>query len=182
MPTSLHARALVVVCHGIRVASCPDRLAPGDPAQTSTTTCFSPHLRRISQRSSMDAKFQNAELEALIRRNDLARQAMAEQWHLLQHRIDLPSRLGEHIRSNRTYWFAGSAILGLVSSAWFRKKPEPPRNGSTSRKGLVGLALGAAFTLAKPAIKTWLWSELQKRFLSRHPLSPGKNSPHRFSD
>lgn len=130
----------------------------------------------------MDAKSQNAELEALIRRNDLARQAVAHQWHIVQRRIDLPSRLGDHIRSNRTLWFSGSAALGLLASTWFRKKSPIPRAAPASRKGLVSLALGAAFTLAKPAIKTWLWSEFQKRFLSRQPLAPGKNSASRFSD
>lgn len=130
----------------------------------------------------MDAKSQNAELEALIRRNDLARRAVADQWHIVQRRIDLPSRLGDHIRSNRTLWFAGSTALGLVASSLFRKKTPPIRGAATSRKGLASWALGAAFTLAKPAIKTWLWSEFQKRYLSRQPLSPGKNPQRRFSD
>jgi hypothetical protein len=130
----------------------------------------------------MDAKSQNAELEALIRRNDLARRAVADQWQIVQRRIDLPARLGEHIRSNRTLWFAGSAALGLVASSWFRKKPSVSLGATSPRKGLVSLALGAAFTLAKPAIKTWLWSEFQKRYLSRQPQSPGKNPPDRFSD
>jgi hypothetical protein len=130
----------------------------------------------------MDAKSQNAELEALIRRNDLARRAVADQWQNIQRRIDLPSRLSEHIRGNRTLWFAGATTLGLVASSWFRKKPQAAKPGTASRKGLLSLALGAAFTLAKPAIKTWLWSEFQKRYLTRHPLSPGKNSQGRFSD
>ena len=123
----------------------------------------------------MDAKSQNVELEALIRRNDLARRAVADQWHVVQRRIDLPSRLGDHIRSNRALWFAGSAALGLVASSWFRKKPLASRAAAPSRKGLVSLALGAVFTLAKPAIKTWLWSEFQKRYRSRQPLSSRKN-------
>ncbi|MFM2170205.1 MAG: hypothetical protein RI957_434 [Verrucomicrobiota bacterium] len=130
----------------------------------------------------MDAKPQNAELEALIRRNDLARRAVADQWQLVRRRIDLPTRLSDHIRGNRTLWFAASTTLGLVASAWFRKKTPASQGVAPARKGLFGLALATAFSLAKPAIKTWLWNEFQKRYLSRNTLAPRAKETRHFSD
>ncbi len=130
----------------------------------------------------MDAKPQNAELEELIRRNDLARRALADEWQDVRRRIDLPTRLSDHIRGNRGLWFAGSAALGLVASSWFRKKAPSHPSVTPPRKSLIGLVLTSAFTLAKPAIKSWLWSEFQKRYLSRQPLSPRTGGIRHFQD
>ena len=120
----------------------------------------------------MDAKPQNAALAALIQRNDAARQALAEQLQTLRHRMDLPARLNENIRNNRTLWFAGSTAVGLLVSCIFRKKSPPPAAAPRPRKGLIGLALTTAITLAKPALKTWLWNEAQKRILPRGTPRP----------
>ena len=122
----------------------------------------------------MDAKPQNPALEELIRRNEQARNDLAQHWHDLRHRLDLPARLQDNIRNNRTAWFAGSAACGLIASSFLRRKAPAPTIDKPSRKGLLGLALGTAFTLAKPALKGWLLSELQKR------LIPRKSPPPRF--
>lgn len=132
----------------------------------------------------MDAKPQKAEIEALIARSEVARQSLAVHYHSLRHHIDLPARIGEKIRSNRTLWFVGSAVVGVFVSSLFRKKsPAPlPVRANTARKGLLGIALTSAIALAKPAIKTWLLSELQKRLIPRvRPRQ--KTSPFQhFSD
>ena len=129
----------------------------------------------------MDAKPQNAAREALIQRNDAARRAVAGHWQSFCHRIDVPARISENIRQNRKAWFAGSAVLGLFMSGWFRKSaPSKPVAPPGSRKGLIGLALGAAITLAKPALKTWLLHELQSRLQSRFS-SPRPSRPNRFT-
>lgn len=117
----------------------------------------------------MDAKPQKAELEALIARSDAARQLLAGHMETLRHRINLPARISENIRSHRTIWFAGSAAAGLLFSSLFRKKnPTPaPSHATRSRKGILGIALTAAFALAKPALKAWALNELQKRLIPR---------------
>jgi len=120
----------------------------------------------------MDAKPQNPALEALIQRNHAARHALAGQLQTLRHRMDLPARLNENIRNHRTLWFAGSTALGLLASSFFRKKSPTPAVAPRSRKGLVGVALTTAITLAKPAIKSWLWKEAQKRILPRNTQRP----------
>jgi hypothetical protein len=130
----------------------------------------------------MDPKPQNPELAALIRRNEAARRALTGEWQVLRRRLDIPARVTENIRNNRTVWFAGSAALGLLASSWFRRKPAAPIKAAPSRKGLLSLALGTAFTLAKPALKTMLWNEVQKRLLSRNPRPPRPANTRDFSD
>jgi hypothetical protein len=123
----------------------------------------------------MDEKSQKAEIKALIERNDAAREAIAIHWHKLRHRADIPARLRDSIRSNRTWWFAGSAVFGLLATSLFRKKAPVPAPSRTTRKGLLGLAVTTAFAFAKPALKTWLWNEVQKRITPRS--GPRRTSP-----
>lgn len=130
----------------------------------------------------MDPKPQNPELTALIRRNEAARRALSGEWQVLRRRLDIPARVTENIRKNRTVWFAGSAALGLLASSWFRRKPAAPIKASPSRKGLLSIALGTAFTLAKPALKGWALSELQKRLIPRKTPPRGPSESRHFSD
>ena len=117
----------------------------------------------------MDAKPQKTELEALIARSDAARELLAGHMETLRHRINLPARISANISSNRTIWFAGSAAAGLLFSSLFRKKTAAPvtPHASSARKGILGIALTAAFALAKPALKAWALNELQKRLIPR---------------
>lgn len=132
----------------------------------------------------MDAKSQKTEIEALIARSEVARQSLAVHYQSFRHHIDLPARIGEKIRTNRTLWFVGSAVVGLFVSSLFRKKAPAtlPVRASTARKGLLGIALRSAIALAKPVLKTWLLNEVQKRLIPQ--IRPRqKTSPFRhFSD
>lgn len=132
----------------------------------------------------MDAKPEKAELEALIARSDAARQSLTGHFQSLRHHLDLPARISENIRSHRTLWFAGSAVAGLFFGSLFRKKTPAPAaaHSNTARKGLLGIALTSAFALAKPAIKTWLWNEVQKRVLSRARPRENTTQFRHFSD
>jgi hypothetical protein len=122
----------------------------------------------------MDAK--SEKIQELIARNDAARQALACHWHALRHRADIPARISENIRSHRTLWFAGATTFGLFASSLLRRKKSAPPAPRT-RKGWLGFALTTAFALAKPALKSWLWNQAQKRFNARR----ASGSPH-FSD
>ena len=122
----------------------------------------------------MDAKSEKTKLEALIARNDAARQSMTHHWQLFRYRADIPARISDNIRSNRAWWFAGSAVFGLLATSLFRKKAPAPKVTHTARKGLLGFALTTAFALAKPTLKTWIWNEVQKR------ITPG-SGPRRTS-
>lgn len=129
----------------------------------------------------MDATTKKARLEELIARNDAARQSLGSQWQTLRNRVDIPARISNSIRSNRTLWFTGTATVGLLTSLFFRRKPVVVAKAPRASKGLLGLALTTAFAFAKPALKTWLWSEVQKRVMPSVRQRRSSN-PRHFSD
>ena len=129
----------------------------------------------------MDATTEKARLEELIARNDAARQSLGGHWQTLRHRVDIPARISNSIRTNRTMWFAGTATVGLLTSLLFRRKAPVVVAAPAKRKGLLGLALTTAFAFAKPALKTLLWREVQKRMMPNTRQRSSSNDRH-FSD
>lgn len=132
----------------------------------------------------MDAKPQNAEVERLIHRAAASRSALSGHLGTLRHRADIPARLKENIQSNRAIWFGGSALAGLLATSvlrnalgiFRRKSPADATNTFSpqrKRKGLTGMALTLALTIAKPAIKSFVITALKKR------LIPAQNSPYK---
>jgi hypothetical protein len=122
----------------------------------------------------MDAKLQDPKIQALILRNQSARRALGTHLVRLQRAVDLPLRLSDSLRSHRSWWIAGSAALGVMASSLFRRSPThaaPSSSSAPKKKGLLALALATTVSLAKPAIKSWLLHELQKRLLPTHPSS-----------
>lgn len=128
----------------------------------------------------MDAKLQDPKIQALIARNQQARRALGTHLVRLQRAVDLPLRLSDSLRSHRSWWIAGSAAVGVLASSLFRRTPSPSTaNASAPAKkhGLLAFALTTAVGLAKPALKSWVLSELQKRLLpnrsaSKKPIWP----------
>lgn len=132
----------------------------------------------------MDATSQNAEVERLIQRAAASRSALSGHIGTLRHRADIPARLKENIQTHRALWFGGSALVGLAATSVlrnalgiFRKKtPVTSANAIPAqhkRKGLTGMALTLALTLAKPAIKSFVITALKKR------LIPQQNPPYK---
>ncbi|MEN9991562.1 MAG: hypothetical protein RLZZ224_1264 [Verrucomicrobiota bacterium] len=120
----------------------------------------------------MDAKLQDPKIQALIARNQQARRALGTHLIRLQRAIDLPLRVSDSLRTHRSWWIAGSAAVGVMASSLFRRSPAKTHTSSmtpTKKQGIFALALTTAFSLAKPAIKSWLIHELQKRFLPTQP-------------
>lgn len=115
----------------------------------------------------MDAKSQNAEIEALQQRAENARQALRGHYQTLLHRVDVPARLKENITKHRTLWFGASAVVGLLATRLFRRPVAREAAAPRKRKGFTSLALGAAFALAKPALKTLVLAEIKKRLIPR---------------
>lgn len=113
----------------------------------------------------MDAKPQNAEIDDLVQRAELARQSLRGHYQSLRHRIDVPARLKENFSNNRTLWFGASALAGLLATRLFRRPVVREVSTPRKRKGFTGLALSAAFALAKPALKTLVFAEIKKRLL-----------------
>lgn len=132
----------------------------------------------------MDATSQNAEVERLIQRAAASRTALSDHLMTLRHRADIPARLKENIQSHRALWFGGSALFGLAATSLLRntfgifRKKSPvylggPAPVAQKRKGLTGMALTLALTLAKPAIKSFVITALKKR------LIPQQNPPYK---
>ena len=164
--------------------SCIDRHHFALQAETTDTPTFHLHSIRVPKRPTMDATPQNTEVERLIQRAAASRAALSEHLLALRHRANIPTRLKENILSHRSLWFGGSALAGLAATSLlrstlgiFRKKsPTPPTNTTPAahrRKGLASMALTLAFTLAKPAIKSFLITAIKKR------LIPTQNPPYK---
>lgn len=105
------------------------------------------------------------ETEALIRRLAASRTALGHDLAILRHRLDVPARVKESVMSKPLAWFGGSLGAGLVASFLLKGRKSKPKPEKVVRRSLWSLALGGAFTLARPALQTWAMSELRKRFV-----------------
>jgi hypothetical protein len=105
--------------------------------------------------------------DALIARLSASRTALGADLAGLRHRLDVPARVKDSILSKPLAWFGGSLGVGLVASLLLRgRKPAARASKETkARRGLWSLALGGAFTLARPALQSWAMNELRKRFV-----------------
>ena len=164
--------------------SCIDRHHVDQQTETTDTTTFHRHSIRVPKRPTMDATPQNTEVERLIQRAAASRASLSDHLVTLRHRADIPARLKENIQSHPAIWFSGSALVGLAATSLlrnafgvFRKKSPAhfaqPAPTAQKRKGLTGMALTLAFTLAKPAIKSFVITALKKR------LIPSQNPPYK---
>jgi len=100
----------------------------------------------------------------LIARIAASRTALGDNLLDLRHRLDVPARVKDSIVSKPMAWFGGSLGVGLLASLAFRRpratvRPERPR------RSWIGLILGGAMTLARPALQSWALREIQTRFV-----------------
>ena len=150
-------------------------------AETTLHSNLPRYPRGVSKRPTMATSNQNQTIESLIRRSESARAELTGHIQTLQHRVNIPARLKESVRSRPSIWFGGSMIIGLLATKMLRRKPAPAPEKTKTRKGLLGLACTAAIALAKPAIKTLLIAELRKRFLPPASVAERSSRTH-FSD
>lgn len=105
------------------------------------------------------------ERQILINRIAASRGAVGRDVAILRHRLDVPARMKESVMSKPLAWFGGSLGAGLVASFLFRGRKPKPQAEKVVRRSLWSLALGGAFTLARPALQAWATNELRKRFV-----------------
>jgi hypothetical protein len=103
--------------------------------------------------------------EALIGRLAASRNALGHDLAILRHRLDVPARVKESVMSKPIAWFGGSLGAGLVASFLLKGRKSKPKPEKVMRRSLWSLALGGAFTLARPALQAWATNELRKRFV-----------------
>jgi hypothetical protein len=99
---------------------------------------------------------------ALIARIAASRTALGNDYAHLRRRWHLPARIKDSILSKPVAWFGGSLGMGFLASLILRR-PRPRE--SKPKRSLIALALGGAFTLARPALQSWAVRELGKRFV-----------------
>jgi hypothetical protein len=102
----------------------------------------------------------------LIERLAASRDSLGRELLDLRRRLDVPARVKDSIVSKPMAWFGGSLGVGLLASLVLKRPrasaaPRPER----PRRGWMGLLLGGAVTLARPALQSWALRELQNRFV-----------------
>ncbi len=100
--------------------------------------------------------------EALIARIAASRVSLGTDLGLLRRRWDIPTRVKDSILSKPLAWFGGSLGVGLVASLLLKR---PRVREEKKHRGWWSLALGGAFTLARPALQSWALREAKKRFV-----------------
>lgn len=103
--------------------------------------------------------------DALSARLAASRASLGSDLARIRHRLDVPARVKDSILSKPLVWFGGSLGVGLLASMLLRRPRPQVRESKASRSSLWKLALGGAFTLARPALQTWAMKEFGKRFV-----------------
>ena len=100
--------------------------------------------------------------EALIARIAASRASVGLELAALRRRLDVPTRVKNSILSKPLAWFGGSLGVGFIASLLLKR---PRVREEKKHRGLWSLALGGAFTLARPALQSWALREARKRFV-----------------
>lgn len=100
--------------------------------------------------------------EALIARIAASRGSLGTELAVLRRRWDVPARVKDSILSKPLAWFGGSLGAGFIASLLLKR---PKARGEKKRRTWWSLALGGAFTLARPALQSWALREAKKRFV-----------------
>lgn len=131
----------------------------------------------------MDRKLpQKQEIERLIRLSESARSCLSHEATALKHRLDVPARVRDSLKSHPTGWLFGSLASGLAASLFFKRKSNP---APTKRRGLPTALLGLTLTAVRPLAKVWLSGQVKNyltgRFeaeASKHVRPAHSSSPH----
>lgn len=103
--------------------------------------------------------------DALSARLAASRASLGSDLAQIRRRLDVPARVKDSILSKPLVWFGGSLGVGLLASMLLRRPRPQVRESKASRSSLWKLALGGAFTLARPALQSWALKEFGKRFV-----------------
>lgn len=102
------------------------------------------------------------EIQRLIDTGASARATLGSEIRTFKHKVDVPSRLKDSLKSHPTGWLGGSVVAGMAGSLLFRRKAkrEKPR-----KKGIIAFLLTLAFAAFRPFLKVWLAGQV-KNYLS----------------
>jgi len=121
----------------------------------------------------MVAKPPTPEIQALISRSCVAREALGKSAIDLRAKFDAPERVRESMRNHPASWLAGATVTGLITSRLFLRRPRAPRTKKT--RSFLFHILCMISNAAMPAVKIWLLAQI-KNYLSRR-YSSSQNPP-----
>jgi hypothetical protein len=121
----------------------------------------------------MDRKLpENPEIQRLIRLSQASRSFLGNEALSLKHRLDVPARLRDSLKSHPSTWLFGSLASGLAASLIFRRRPASDKK----RKGIPATLMGLTLTAARPLAKVWLTDQLKHWIASAsQPPAPRPN-------
>lgn len=108
------------------------------------------------------------EIRRLIRLGEAARSRLGDEIVLLRHRLDVPARLKDSLRTHPAGWLLGSLTSGLVASLVFRRRPAAPKK----RRGIPATVLGLTLTAARPLAKVWLADQVKRWVANKTAARP----------
>ncbi len=100
------------------------------------------------------------QIQRLIRTSEAAREVLGSEIRELKHKLDVPSRVKDSLRSHPTRWLGGSVVAGMATSLLFRRKSKREK-AEVKKKTLFGVLLTLAFTAFRPFVKVWLAGQLK---------------------
>lgn len=124
----------------------------------------------------MDRKLpENPDIQRLIRLSEASRSFLGNEAAALKHRLDVPARLRDSLKSHPSTWLFGSLASGLAASLMFRRKPVLEKK----RRGIPATLLGLTLTAARPLAKVWLANQVKQMIAGTHsdPVSRLHSSP-----
>jgi hypothetical protein len=114
----------------------------------------------------MDRKLpENPEIQRLIRLSQASRSFLGNEAIALRHKLDVPARLKDSLKSHPSSWLFGSLASGLAASLIFRRRPAVDKK----RKGIPATLLGLTLTAARPLAKVWLTDQLKHWITTSSP-------------
>lgn len=121
----------------------------------------------------MDRKLpENPEIQRLIRLSQASRSFLGNEALALKHKLDVPARLRDSLKSHPTTWLFGSLASGLAASLIFRRRPAVEKK----RRGIPGTLLGLTLTAARPLAKVWLADQIKHWIApASQPTAPRNN-------
>ncbi|RYD36786.1 MAG: hypothetical protein EOP87_04815 [Verrucomicrobiaceae bacterium] len=100
------------------------------------------------------------QIQRLIRTSDAARGVLGSEIRELKHKLDVPGRLKDSLRSHPTGWLGGSVVAGMATSLLFRRKAKREKT-EVKKKTLLGLIFTLAIAALRPFLKVWLTGQLK---------------------
>lgn len=101
------------------------------------------------------------QIQRLIRTSDAARGVLGSEIRGLKHKLDVPGRMKDSLRSHPTGWLGGSLVAGMATSLLFRRKPKREKTAA-KKKTLLGLLLTMLIASLRPFVKVWLTGQLKQ--------------------